>query len=63
MKPVPGHCAGCRVHSERIGADGSDSLAAAMKEYLQPVAAEVTKMEQFIATVMWGQLQTPDCAS
>ncbi|KAH7098557.1 hypothetical protein BKA62DRAFT_622444 [Auriculariales sp. MPI-PUGE-AT-0066] len=35
-------------------------LAAAMKQYLQPVAAEVTKMEQFVNTVVWGKLQGTD---
>lgn len=32
-------------------------LAAAMKQYAQPSAAEVTKLEQFVAQTLWGSVQ------
>lgn len=35
-------------------------LAAAMKQYAQPNAAEVTKMEQFITQTLWGSIQNTD---
>ncbi|KAF8877962.1 hypothetical protein CPB85DRAFT_1443494 [Mucidula mucida] len=35
-------------------------LAAVMKEYLQPRAAEVAKLEQFINSTVWGTLQNTD---
>lgn len=35
-------------------------LAAAMKEFGQPNKQEIEKYEQFVDTVLWGQLQTKD---
>ena len=35
-------------------------LAAVMKQYAQPNAAEVTKLEQFINQVLWGSVQNSD---
>lgn len=35
-------------------------LAAAMKQYAQPNAAEVAKMEQFINKTLWGSIQNSD---
>ncbi|KAF8899308.1 hypothetical protein BD779DRAFT_74687 [Infundibulicybe gibba] len=35
-------------------------LAATMKQYAQPNAAEVTKLEQFISQTLWGSLQNSD---
>ena len=35
-------------------------LAAAMKQFAQPNAAEVAKLEQFISQTMWGSLQNAD---
>ncbi|KAI0694411.1 hypothetical protein BC835DRAFT_1005706 [Cytidiella melzeri] len=35
-------------------------LAASMKQYGQPAAAEVTKMEQFINLTLWGSIQNND---
>ncbi len=35
-------------------------LAATMKQYAQPNAAEVTKLEQFVSTVLWGSIQNTD---
>lgn len=35
-------------------------LAATMKQYAQPNAAEVTKLEQFVSTVLWGSIQNSD---
>jgi hypothetical protein len=33
-------------------------LAAAMKQFAQPQASEVAKMERFIAETLWGDIQT-----
>ncbi|KAF9444424.1 hypothetical protein P691DRAFT_711877 [Macrolepiota fuliginosa MF-IS2] len=38
-------------------------LAATMKQYAQPNAAEVAKLEQFVGTVLWGSIQNSDGAS
>lgn len=38
-------------------------LAAAMKQFLQPNAAEVAKMEQFVNKTVFGSLQNTDCES
>ncbi|KAF9486549.1 hypothetical protein BDN70DRAFT_870133 [Pholiota conissans] len=35
-------------------------LAAAMKQYAQPNAAEVAKMEQFVNQTLWGSIQNAD---
>ncbi|RDB29286.1 hypothetical protein Hypma_016101 [Hypsizygus marmoreus] len=35
-------------------------LAAVMKQYAQPNAGEVTKMEQFISQTLWGAIQNTD---
>lgn len=35
-------------------------LAATMKQYAQPSAAEVTKLEQFISQTLWGSIQNSD---
>lgn len=35
-------------------------LAAAMKEYAQPNAAEVAKLEQFVSKTLWGSVQNTD---
>jgi hypothetical protein len=35
-------------------------LAATMKQYAQPNAAEMTKLEQFVNTVLWGSIQNSD---
>ncbi|PPQ73464.1 hypothetical protein CVT24_007555 [Panaeolus cyanescens] len=35
-------------------------LAAVMKQYAQPSAAEVTKLEAFISQTLWGSLQNSD---
>ncbi|KAF7783960.1 hypothetical protein Agabi119p4_125 [Agaricus bisporus var. burnettii] len=35
-------------------------LAATMKQYAQPSQAEVTKLEQFVNTVLWGSIQNSD---
>lgn len=35
-------------------------LAAAMKQYVQPNAAEVEKMELFVNTTLWGSIQNRD---
>ncbi|TFK42072.1 hypothetical protein BDQ12DRAFT_645532 [Crucibulum laeve] len=35
-------------------------LAATMKQYAQPNAAEVAKLEQFVNQVLWGSLQNTD---
>ncbi|KAF8644248.1 hypothetical protein AX16_008603 [Volvariella volvacea WC 439] len=35
-------------------------LAATMKQYVQPNAAEVTKLEQFMNQVLWGSIQNTD---
>jgi hypothetical protein len=36
-------------------------LAATMKQYGQPNAAEVQKMEMYVNQTMWGSLQNDDC--
>lgn len=35
-------------------------LAAAMKEYLEPDAAEIAKLESFVDNTLWGHLQNSD---
>ena len=35
-------------------------LAASMKQFVQPSAAEVTKMELFISETLWGSVQNSD---
>lgn len=35
-------------------------LAATMKQYAQPNAAEVAKLEQFVSSVLWGSIQNSD---
>lgn len=38
-------------------------LAATVKQYAQPSAAEVTKLEQFISETLWGSIQNSDGTS
>lgn len=35
-------------------------LAATMKQFVQPNAAEVAKLEQFINQTLWGSIQNSD---
>lgn len=36
-------------------------LAATMKQYVQPSAAEVKKLETFVNQTLWGSVQNFDC--
>ena len=38
-------------------------LAASMKQYVQPSATEVSKMEQFVNSTLWGSIQNPSGSS